>query len=251
MGFRMITGTIAQILLLFIILPLLALLLGWIPGGVEMVEQVFWEFVDTIDIFEGWVQLLNQYVTSDGVMIPPDQAMATVLNMFSRAFLEAMLIGFCVSIALWLCTVVTQNWRGIWQTRYSVYGLPLLPAFCGVLAGVILLKVFAASASELIIAIALPMGTIVLMLIGIGLMLGLPHRSSAINMAGAVSMLINVSVGAVISVCVCGMTTALTQISVAVNGGLNVQVVLGWYFILLAITLLLLALIGFIQKLEG
>lgn len=238
MGFRMVMGTISQILLLFIILPLLALLLGWLPGGADMLDKIFLEFVSASDIFEGWLQLLNQYATADGAMIPAEQALATIVNLLCHEFLEAMLIGFCVNIALRLCTD-------------SINGSPILPAFCGVLAGVLLLKVFEAGGSAAVEAIVLPLGTIAVMLIGIGLMLGLPHRSSAALKAGAVGMLLNVLVGALVSVCICGMATALTQVSAAVRAGLNSWMILGWYFALLLIMLLLLAVAWFVQKLDG
>lgn len=240
MGFRMVTGTAAQVLLLCIILPLLALLLGWTPGGAQTMEQVFWEFVDTIDIFQAWAQLINQYAGSGGLLIAPDRAFAAILHILSGAFLEAMLIGFCVHIALQACSVMKKNLSGKWVRRYNLFGLPLLPTFGGVFVGVLLLRWFESGGSDVLTALASGVATIMLMIVGIRMMMGIPHWTSGQRSAFIVSELLNVLLSAAVSVCVSGMATTLAMMSQATQLGLNRTALIGWYMILLGLTLLML-----------
>lgn len=230
-------GTFSQAIVILIALPVLALLIGWVPGGAAALDTVFWEFVDTISLFQGWAAVLSQYAGGSMAMITPEEVVSALLGLLFSAFLEAMVIGLCVSIAQQCCMYGEANQNGRWRYRSRIRGLPLLPSFVGVVIGVALVKYFNL-AGVLVSDIAALVCVIGLMLIGIGTMLGIRHYSMRGARSYILSELLNVFAGAVVSVCACGAATALMQISHVAGSGFGWLAMLGWYLILIGLVAL-------------
>lgn len=234
---KIISGTIAQIMLLLLILPLLMIVMGWIPGGAQMLSDIMVEFFSTIDLFEGWVELMSKNATMEISLIEPEVVISELMDVLADAFLEAMVIGMCVCIAQQATKIVKQNQAGKWVIASGINGLPLLPSFAGVIIGVLLIRYFKATRSETIAALAAGVAVIALLMIAVGMMLGFRHRTGAQNSMYAAIQLSGVLSGAVVSVCVTGAATALRQMTLVAKSGRGIAAVFAWYLILMGLTL--------------
>lgn len=239
------TGTIAQIIVLVILIPFVCILIGFIPGAPQIAERMIWELTDNVSLLQGWVVMIQQAASSGPTVVEAENVLSALIRSVSTSFIDTLLIGFCVSIFLQLFSVVRkvkQKTPGGFFTGYQyrvqlkLHGLPIIPIFLGVLTGVLLLNYISAMDDDALVAIFSSLLTIILMLIAIGLMLGFRHRSSAENKAYAVQELLKVLNGGFIGAGAGGAAVAVSQFILAASYRMNFWIIASWYLILLGIT---------------
>ena len=186
-------GTLAQIAIIVILLPFIAVILGLFFSDIKSINKFLLTLIDNIPLFEVWVSLFSEF----GSAISAGQVIESTLYIYIESFFEAFITGISVHI-----------FNNIGKAlKFS--GLPILTTFVGVFVGCVILKMTSAMGNNLGI-IAANLGVIVIMVVGIKFIFGSIFPSRGIFSLQKILMLI---IEGLLAVIVCGYVTMLAIIA--------------------------------------
>lgn len=224
---RWVTGTIGQIFLLFIILPTIACFVGFIPGGPEFLNDLFWSTLGMFDILEGAADVLKSFTSPDHT----SNIIKSVWAILSESFLQSIILGVCVMTINDIFSAVRSPY-GREKIFPYLFGLPVLSSFAGFAIGLLLIRAIGlvdhASQQAFLYAVA----SIGVLLLGIGIMLGLKSRSELYSKGRVAGLLGKMFMGALFSAALSGAIAALMQAPIAVANGASFWAALGWYIVM-------------------
>lgn len=217
---RKINATIAQVLLLFLVLPFLALLIGFMPQGAQMMDDFFWSALGEIPIFQGAADVLNKFFSYDSFSV--SNAISGLLYTISETFLQTFFLGVCIAFSKYLL-------------KPFFMGAPILSTLIGLAAGLFLW--YMADTSEFA-ALIDAVGTVAIMGVALFIML---RGSTQAGVAIAGKFLLDTFCGALYAACAVGALVALLEAPLAIHRGMSLQVALTWYLVMISFMLALVA----------
>lgn len=149
----------AQIMLIYIIFPFLAL----IPGINDILQKVLVAVLGELSLFAHWLELIYEFINPSATLLAESlpAALGSVLHCSALALLEAFVIGACVKF--FVAMISKFSFRGI------LLSIPIIPTILGFLVGMFILDATHNAPTKQIILI-------VLLMVGIRLMLGFKVR---------------------------------------------------------------------------
>ena len=171
-------GTIAQILLVMIILPIVVLVISAIStstgadesAGESAIQKLFISGLSRIPICDTWVELLKQFFDQKKELSAGNVS-AMSISVFLKAFPEALMTGFVV----FFTDKIADN--------IGMHGIKIIPPFAAVAFTGIILAVIGISKSDMV-QILIEYGVVIVMMIGFHYLLKtfFPNLSIAKNL---------------------------------------------------------------------
>ncbi|MBR3906308.1 MAG: hypothetical protein IKJ51_11445 [Clostridia bacterium] len=237
-------GTIGQIGLLFIFLPMMMYFISFIPGGADFIHNLFWETLGIFEIFEGAASAMSSFLISEEIQF--DNMVRQFFKSISESFLQAWIIGICVTICVEICTKqeISKRWEKGTNVKYAVLsngfiGSPVLLSAIGVFVGVLILTLIKKADSETKQAVLYGAIAIGLMLTGIGIMLGKRKKYSEYTTGRIVGNLLKTLGGAAYAFCVAGAVAALMNAPLMIQNGASIWHAVLWYFVMVVFMFLM------------
>ena len=221
---KWVSGTIVQILLLFIILPVISCIVGFIPGGPEFLSDLFWSTLGVFDIFEGAADVMKSFAAPDRT----SNIVKSVWTIISESFLQSIILGACVMTINDVFSAVRAPF-GNYKIFPLLFGLPVLTSAAGFAIGLLLISAIGIVDHASVQALLYALVSIGVLLLGIGIMLGLNRRSALYSKGRVVGLLGKMFMGALFSAALSGAIAALMQAPIAIANGARFWAALGWY----------------------
>ena len=244
-------GTISQIFLLFIFLPGLMFFMSFLPGGADLVQSLFWESLGSFEIFEGAAEAMSTFLDQETIQF--DHVLAHFIKSISASFLQAWIIGICVTICIEMC--MRQKKKKQWHSGKKnprngtfVYidtlttglsGSPILLSTLGVFVGVMIIGMIKQTDSADLQATLYMVISIGLLILGICIMMGLTKKYSLYTPQTIVTHLLKTLLGAAYAFCVAGAVSALMLVPQLLRNGASPWFSLVWYFVMVLFMFLL------------
>ena len=255
-------GTISQIILLFIVLPAIMFFLTFLPGGADTVESLFWETLGSFEIFEGAAEAMSTFLDQEAVQF--DHVVAHFVKSISASFLQAWIIGICVTICIKICTRQTsvKEWRFgkknkkngtyVWVDKLTTgfSGSPVLLSAAGVFIGVMIVSAIKQADSAKLQATLYAGVSIALLFVGLFIMLGMEKKYSLFNRVNLVAHLAQTLLGAVYAFCVAGAVSALMLVPNLLRNGASLRFALIWYAVMVVFMFLLIGIFKLFLQFE-
>lgn len=154
-GVRTTVSNIAQIILVVLLLPAIAIIIGAISGGNgnSSIGGLLSSLVGKIPLCDIWVDILYQY---KGGLVVEDVLSSTAM-VIVKALPEALISAICVYAAV----QISQKLKAI--------GLPIFPAFVGISVATIITSLTGLS-GNMLMEIIIDFGVVIIMFIGLKIM---------------------------------------------------------------------------------
>lgn len=154
--FRNTISNVAQIVLIVLMLPFVAVIIGWISGvgnGGSNMSGILNSLIGNIPLCELWMDILYQY---NGGLTAADVASSTVLIII-KALPEALISALCVHV----CSETSR--------KIEARGLPIFSTFIGIFIATIITSLSGLS-NNIKMEVLIDLGAVIVMLIGIKIM---------------------------------------------------------------------------------
>ncbi|MCM1365431.1 MAG: hypothetical protein NC122_09765 [Faecalibacterium sp.] len=151
-GFRNTMSNVAQIVLIVILFPFVAIVLGSI-SGTSSIAGVLISLIGKVPLCDVWVDVLYQY---SGGLTAEDVVSSTVLVIL-KAFPEALIAAICV----YICITISKKLKS--------RGLPIFATFVGIVASSVITSLTGLS-GNVTAEIFTDFGVLIIMFIGLKIM---------------------------------------------------------------------------------
>lgn len=216
-------GTVGQILVITILLPLVFATVGAFPGGAKFLVDLFWESLGELEIFNGAATALSKFMENSKADV--QETLLSLLGILLKAFLQACILGACVSVV---------------TTKMDVTGAPVLNTVIGFAIGLVLVFILETTNQSNLQWLFYVLATIGVLLIGMGVSLGLVGKGTGGSIwYHTAPFLLKTLLGALYSAAVTGAVTALMVAPSLVHAGKSVLAAIGWYLLMAAFMLVM------------
>jgi len=215
-------GTIGQILVIAIVMPLIFATVGAFPAGANFLVNLFWESIGEIEIFDGAATALSGFMENSKAEM--DATISSLLLILAKAFFQTMILGACVYVI---------------TTKVAVNGAPILTSVGGFVIGLILVAAVESFDANQTKGILYAVACIALLVYGCLLTLGVKKPGKGKLGEALVPFLLEMLLGALFSAAVAGAVTALMVAPSLVHAGKSALAAIGWYLLMTAFMLIM------------
>ena len=230
-GIRNTVSNVAQIILIVILLPFIAILLRFISGnqgGAIGTAEIIASLIEKIPLCDIWVDILNQL--NGG--LSAEAAMTSSIAVILKAFPEAIITSVCV----YLCVMVLK--------KLKATGLPIFATFVGIVIATLITSLTGIS-GNINAEILADFGVIIIMLIGLRIMFSSVFREMKASTVEKILLVVMYGLFAVITTAYISELLMATQASHSTIGE-----TVGRVYFLTGIELLAAVVLGIIGNLS-
>lgn len=225
-------GIIAQVLLLFIVVPIIMLLVHWIPGSENFMRDLFFNVLGDFEIFNAAAEAMNALLSYNRPSA--EHVLHAIIDTMTSSFTETFILGLCVMVIKELASTVFTNRRGYSYVRSIFHNdHTLIAAVIGFAIGLVLVR-YLGMVTEQTIRMLFSAGMAIgLMLLGMGIMIRHKGIPGGRLISRAFGRLIDVALGALLAACIALTVTAFMKITPAMKAADGYMAV-GWYLLMIA-----------------
>lgn len=242
-------GIIAQVMLLFIVVPIIMLLVQWIPGSEDFMSDLFFNVLGDFKIFNAAAEAMNSLVGYDRPSA--ERVLHAIIDTLTSSFTETFILGLCVMVVKELASTVFTNRRGYSYVR-SIFldDHTLIAAVIGFAIGLVLVRYLGMVVEQTIRLLFSAGIAIGLMLLGIGIMIRHKGIPGGRLVSRAFGRLVDVALGALLASCIALTVTAFMKIAPAMKAA-DAYAAVGWYMLMVAFALMIVLVMNITKRITG